>query len=243
MDKKSFLIIFSILFFLFLILSTTIYILSLNFLNQPVSENFTTHPFSILTIHYIYSLILSLLSSFSLSLIFSSHKDLSKYNRSTALFDPLTSLLNRRSFMNSLMHESKRAKRNGYNIGLIICDIDDFDKINKKFSRDIGDIILKDISAVIKTTLRRHDLVCRWGIDEFMIMLPETNMEGTRITAEKIRNKISEYTVLIKNYKINTTVSLGTGMYKPEMTHYNEAISYVTEKLIEAKEEGKNNVK
>lgn len=235
--KKSLFFHFCIIFIFFAAISLVIYLLSVDF------SKGSGNSYKFILLNFIFNLFISAIAAFALGYLFVFSKNNDKIPGSENLFDSLTSLINRRSFMNSLMHESKRAKRYHYNIGLIICDIDNFKDINSKYSRDIGDIVLKDISAVIKTTLRRHDLVCRWGIDEFMIMLPETDMEGTRITAEKIRQKISEYVVLIKNYNIKCTVSLGTGLFSDEMIHYNEAITSVTDKLLEAKKDGKNNVK
>ncbi len=187
--------------------------------------------------------LLAIIISFLYSLIRSYAKSKLTDLKEAAFFDPLTSLLNRKSFLNTLFLEVKRASRNNYAISLVLGNIDDFSAVNTKYGDDIGDIVLKDISAIIKTTLRRHDQVCRWKLDDFMIMLPETSIQGARTTAEKIRKKISDHTIMIKGNSIKVTMSFGTSVIEVNSNNFNESLEKAEEQLEAAKNDGKNTVK
>ncbi|MBN1499071.1 MAG: GGDEF domain-containing protein [Spirochaetes bacterium] len=163
--------------------------------------------------------------------------------KEAAFFDPLTSLLNKKSFLNALFLEVRRGARNNFNIALILGNIDDFSVINSRFNNDIGDIVLKDISSVIKTALRRHDQVCRWRADEFMIMLPETSLTGAQTAAEKIRKLIEDHVIKIKNNEIKVTMSFGTSVITANSLKFSEAIDRTEIQIQLAKKTGKNRVK
>ena len=104
--------------------------------------------------------------------------------------DYLTGLYNRRYIMERLEFELIKYKRNKKIFSIIIGDIDFFKNINDNFGHDCGDRILKIISKNINELLREQDSVCRWGGEEFLILLPETEIEGARILADRIRKVI-----------------------------------------------------
>jgi diguanylate cyclase (GGDEF)-like protein/PAS domain S-box-containing protein len=104
--------------------------------------------------------------------------------------DALTGLMNRRALTDSLLYELDRSRRYASDLSLIICDIDDFKKINDAFGHDAGDRTLQTLAATLTTVLRRTDLAGRYGGDEFMLILPETSVEGAETLAGKLHDAI-----------------------------------------------------
>ena len=105
--------------------------------------------------------------------------------------DPLTGLLNRRAFMDVLEYERIRSERSGKPFALVMGDIDYFKSINDSYGHDYGDSVLNALASNMISSLRKQDTVCRWGGEEFIILLPETNLSGAQVAAEKIRKLIS----------------------------------------------------
>ncbi|MDH5611434.1 MAG: GGDEF domain-containing protein [Gammaproteobacteria bacterium] len=152
--------------------------------------------------------------------------------------DPLTSIYNRRKFNELLASEIERSKRYKTNLSIIMCDIDHFKKINDTFGHDVGDNALKVFSEKINNNLREVDMFARWGGEEFMILMPNSNIENASSVAEKLRKIIEE----TKVKKIDTfTASFG-------VTHLNEGdtteslIKRVDEAMYKAKNSGRNKV-
>lgn len=104
--------------------------------------------------------------------------------------DELTGLLNRRALTESLQYEIERAGRYAAELSLLLCDLDEFKKINDSYGHDAGDRVLQVISAVLKTIFRKTDIVGRYGGDEFMLILPETSPAGAESLAGKLRDAI-----------------------------------------------------
>nr|WP_243278162.1 GGDEF domain-containing protein [Clostridium yunnanense] len=155
------------------------------------------------------------------------------------LVDKLTGAFNRRKLQEIADIELERSKRYSIPISIIIFDIDDFKKINDKHGHSRGDIVLKNITKVITSKLRKTDFFIRWGGEEFVILAPETNIQGALILGEKIRKLVSEniYVALER-----VTVSVGVAEYKKELT-YKEFFDNADKALYIAKNSGKNNVK
>lgn len=107
--------------------------------------------------------------------------------------DQLTGLFNRQKFNEIFNKEIKRERRYENNLSLIIFDIDNFKNFNDDFGHNIGDEVLKVISKVVLNNIREHDTVARWGGEEFLVLLPQTDEMGAKNVAEKIRTAIEEY--------------------------------------------------
>ncbi len=127
--------------------------------------------------------------------------------------DPLTGLENRRSMTERLKLEKSRFVRQGRPFTLILGDIDHFKRINDEFGHGCGDDVLQEIARILKQTLREQDGISRWGGEEFLILLPETDMEGGRIAAEKIRTSVEEMPWKRGGRKIPVTITLGVAMF------------------------------
>ena len=106
--------------------------------------------------------------------------------------DSLTGLCNRRALTEMLQYEIDRAQRYDTDLSLILCDLDRFKSINDTYGHAAGDDALQAVSEALKISLRKTDILGRYGGDEFMIVLPETSLAGAKMLAEKVRLAVSE---------------------------------------------------
>lgn len=155
--------------------------------------------------------------------------------------DPLTNLSNRRALLDSLNHEKFRYERNHETFSIIICDIDNYKFINDNFGHNAGDFVLKEISEIMVKKLRKQDFVGRWGGDEFLMILPQTSVEGARFLANNIREKVDNNVFEYKDFKIKITMSFGVAEFK-DSYNIHDCIRSADEALYKAKEQGKNKV-
>ncbi|MFT4940819.1 MAG: diguanylate cyclase (GGDEF)-like protein [Paraglaciecola sp.] len=156
-----------------------------------------------------------------------------------ARHDPLSGLQNRRGMLEKLHYEHERTKRNHQHMSLMMCDIDHFKKINDDFGHNSGDIIIKELADIFSAALRKQDTVARWGGEEFLFLLPETNADQAIILGEKIRNKIANSEFGIQEKSIKLTASIG--VYEVmDSNSIENAISYADKNLYKAKSSGRN---
>jgi diguanylate cyclase (GGDEF)-like protein/PAS domain S-box-containing protein len=125
--------------------------------------------------------------------------------------DVLTGLLNRRALIERLNYEVARAVRYNVNLSIILCDIDYFKEINDSYGHTCGDNALKAAAGILKNSLRSPDLLGRYGGDEFMLILPETSLQGAAEFAERIRASLDDAPVRIKGRK-SARMSLSLGV-------------------------------
>jgi len=156
-----------------------------------------------------------------------------------ASHDNLTGLFNRNKFNTLFGKEIRRGLRYNNHLSLVLLDIDFFKVVNDTHGHQIGDQVLKEIASIIMQDVREHDTAVRWGGEEFLILLPETDLEGAKIVAEKIRNSISEKP--LTNKKLNITASFGITIMNDKDTE-ESFIARTDEALYEAKENGRDKV-
>ncbi|MBI5426669.1 MAG: GGDEF domain-containing protein [Nitrospinae bacterium] len=156
--------------------------------------------------------------------------------------DPLTGLPNRRDFEEKIVYETKRFERHGKPFGLVIGDIDHFKKINDTHGHDAGDQALKQAADLMKTTLRKQDLVFRWGGEEFLILLPETDLKGAETLAEKVRSKFESEDFMYNRQKIPITMSFGVALYFGDCPNVDHCLKQADDRLYAAKRTGRNKV-
>jgi len=157
----------------------------------------------------------------------------------TSRTDPLTNLLNRRGMEEKLISEADRMERSNKIFSLILCDIDFFKKVNDNYGHDAGDYILTKVAKTIDKYSRKQDVVCRWGGEEFLLLLPETELDGAVALAEKLRIQVEEEVHVFKSQKIYITLSLGIAcMEKGQKV--NSCIKKADLHLYAAKERGRN---
>ena len=162
---------------------------------------------------------------------------------SLAITDALTGVFNHRYFQEELKVEILRAQRYKHNLSLIIFDIDGFKSYNDRYGHLEGDRVLKHVAAEIRKNVREVDIICRYGGDEFVVILPFTNVKGAKLVADKIRTSVSEMDLLnIESQKaIRVTLSGGVADFKEGMAK-EELINLADRALYKAKAEGKNKI-
>lgn len=157
--------------------------------------------------------------------------------------DPLTGLFNFRYFQKILDAEFQRTIRGGRPTSLIMIDIDFFKAVNDKWGHEAGNVALKTAAQVFQRELRQFDVICRYGGEEFVIILPQTPLPMAVKTAERIRVSLQHQQVKLDNASINITASFGVNVFQSghEMSH--EAfVESVDQYLYQAKEQGRNRV-
>jgi len=158
--------------------------------------------------------------------------------------DELTKLANRRSFNEKLASEWGRAQREQTALGLIILDVDKFKIYNDTYGHQHGDIVLKTIAQILEEiTQRSSDFVARWGGEEFIVLLPNTDADGAMKVAEKIRTEVEITEIPHQDGVSKVTVSAGVNVVVPDVnTIVDKYISDADEALYRAKSEGRNRV-
>ncbi len=127
-----------------------------------------------------------------------------------AITDPLTEVYNRRYLSDRLPMEIKRALRYGRPLGLIICDLDNFKAINDTHGHGVGDLVLKQLAYQLKSHIRAGvDWLVRYGGEEFALVLPETDLSGCFVVAERLRRLVAEHRVETPSGAIRVTASFG----------------------------------
>ena len=169
-------------------------------------------------------------------------KTLEKRLRHRADHDPLTGLLNRRSFVKRVDYEIKRFHRYKSNLSYLIIDIDKFKAINDVYGHLMGDVVLKAFAKKILAILRETDFVGRIGGEEFAVMLPGTSLNAANEMGERIRKKIAEHTIQHKNVSINYTVSIGVSIFTLKEECSTEVFGRADLALYQAKNTGRNKV-
>ncbi len=150
--------------------------------------------------------------------------------------DPLTNLWNYRCFISSVDEEIQRFNRFANTFSLLMIDVDNFKAYNDSYGHPEGDLFLKTLGHVFISHLRVIDKVCRYGGDEFVILLPNTDLHQARCAAEKLRMAVEKY-----EFKSRMTVSIGVTQYKKALSRF-ELIMRVDRTLYQAKEQGRNRV-
>lgn len=158
-----------------------------------------------------------------------------------ATTDPVTNLVNRRIILSRIEQEKNRMERGSKPFSLIMVDVDNFKQINDAYGHSGGDFVLVNLAEMISLSLRKQDEVARWGGDEFLIMLPETDMEGGLIVAEKIRERVLSTPFWYREIDIPVTITLGLGSCEMGMG-VGSCIRKADQALYVGKQTGKNKV-
>ncbi|MFT2092955.1 diguanylate cyclase [Paraglaciecola sp. 2405UD69-4] len=170
---------------------------------------------------------------------FKSLKKMSDKFESQAMHDQLSGLLNRRGMLEKLEQEFSRAKRANSVLTIMMCDIDHFKLINDEFGHTQGDEIIEHLAKEFKVNLRKQDAVARWGGEEYLFLLPDTQGEDALVIAEKLRKKIAAASFTHQDKQFNVTISIGVHQATLEDS-INQAISKADKCLYHAKLGGRN---
>lgn len=155
------------------------------------------------------------------------------------IMDGLTAVHNKRYLTEALEREIPRARRHRRALSLMIFDIDHFKKINDNFGHLAGDYVLKELATVVRSRLRPDDVFGRYGGEEFLVVLPETKLEGCLKIAEELRSLVEHHRFIFEEEQVAVTVSIGISQLQEAWDHL-MFIKHADEKLYEAKRAGRN---
>lgn len=153
--------------------------------------------------------------------------------------DHLTNLANRRGMLDKIQYEKYRFERSGKAFSLIMGDIDGFKRVNDQFGHECGDFVLSSLSNLFVSILRKQDIVGRWGGEEFILLLPETQLKEARSLAEKIRHRIEHNYFYYRGSEISITITFGVASFD-QMEDIEKTIHRADEALYKGKRLGKN---
>lgn len=155
------------------------------------------------------------------------------------LYDKLTGVYKKEVIEEMLLRQIELAKRTGKELSVLLIDIDDFRKVNRTLGRSVGDRMLKDLGFLIRKNLRKSDIAGRLDSDRFIVILPETSLEGAEKVAKKFIDKVKDF--FEGNYNYPLTISVGITSYE-KMDTVEKIIYKLENALWNAKVHGKNRI-
>ncbi len=174
------------------------------------------------------------------------HKiELEKANSGLAILsqtDGLTKLFNRNHWQKCIEAEFKRFTRSKNTSSLVMLDIDHFKSVNDNYGHLVGDDVIRHLAQVIREQVRETDISGRYGGEEFVILLADTNAKDSLVFAERLRKVVEESVVLYNDIKIKYTVSLGIAEVEPELTSVSQWLENADTALYQSKDGGRNKV-
>ncbi len=160
-----------------------------------------------------------------------------------ARVDPLTGIYNRRAFDECCDIEFSRAQRSGSSFAIIMCDLDHFKKVNDQHGHHIGDEVLRRFAAILKNKIRQHDVVARFGGEEFILLLPNSNTEQGLQVAEQLRAKTAATQITIdSDISLTLSASFGVAHYCASDSEWSVVLHRADNALYAAKKQGRNRV-
>jgi diguanylate cyclase (GGDEF)-like protein len=163
--------------------------------------------------------------------------------KNQSIRDPLTGLFNRRYMETTLERELRRAARNKLPMSLMMLDLDHFKHFNDTFGHDAGDLLLREVASCLRGAVRAEDIVCRYGGEEFTIVLLEADAAQTRLRAENICAAVKQLRVQYRGQPLGPiTTSVGVALFPEHSSVVNDLLGFADKALYQAKSEGRNRV-
>ena len=160
-----------------------------------------------------------------------------------AIRDSLTNLFLRRYLLDRMAHEIRRELRRQDELSFLMIDLDKFKQYNDTYGHTAGDIVLRAVATILFDMFNRPgDIVCRYGGEEFAVMLPDCSKEKAIDLAERVRKKIEAQTIVLRREKTRITVSIGVAAFPRDAQLKEELIQKADAALYRAKEDGRNQV-
>ena len=159
-----------------------------------------------------------------------------------SITDSLTEISTRRYFLERFNEETRRSMRHKKSLSFLMLDLDNFKECNDKFGHLVGDVVLKEVSAILKSNLREIDIIGRYGGEEFAIVLTGTGRKGAIQVAERIREGIESATFKAYDEVVSSTVSIGISVFPEDGADVGSLIEAADEALYKAKKTGRNRV-
>jgi diguanylate cyclase (GGDEF)-like protein/PAS domain S-box-containing protein len=163
--------------------------------------------------------------------------------REQALTDPLTGVYNRRYFFEMANREIEQARQSGQELGLILMDLDHFKLVNDTYGHLAGDQVLAQLAQIMRQQVRSSDVICRYGGEEFAILLPEINIKGVIQVAERVHHEIFQARVKSRKGEVKVTVSMGVVMLDEQTAAIEDLLHQADRALYAAKLAGRNCVR
>ena len=158
--------------------------------------------------------------------------------------DPLTQLLNRRAFLTFAQEAMVQFNRNGDEFGVLVIDIDHFKRVNDTYGHAVGDDVITLVGQAIEQEVRQTDKVARFGGEEFVVLLRQTDQEGVEVLAERIRSRVAARTYAARDKDaVGVTVSIGVALASRDDRDVSDPIERADRGLYRAKSSGRNRVK
>ena len=160
--------------------------------------------------------------------------------------DPLTQLLNRRALTERITAEMERALRYDSTLALLMIDLDHFKKVNDTYGHLVGDDVLRDVGQLLSDTIRGSDIVARYGGEEFLVLLPETDDDGSEKFANRIREAVEEHLFARESLAepLRLTASIGVAVYPAaRIESVEDLFARADAALYRAKADGRNRVR
>lgn len=190
-------------------------------------------------LHYHEAIISTIISSISIAL----EKNLNiKQLETAAAIDPLTNCYNRRALSTFIENDIAYSQRNGNSLSVIMLDMDNFKEVNDRYGHQAGDAVLKQITSLLPSLMRKSDYLARYGGEEFVLVLPDTPLYNAVQLADKLRKAIERHTIDLGDHKsISITASFGVACLENKRDGYSLLLE-ADERLYHAKLTGKNTV-
>jgi diguanylate cyclase (GGDEF)-like protein len=160
----------------------------------------------------------------------------------SARYDSLTDLYNRGTFLTEFEREVSRSARGGPAFSLAIFDLDQFKQINDRYGHPVGDRVLKAFAEALRASIRKHDVVGRYGGEEFALLMPQTGKETAVRVADRVRRELEARGVSVDGKRIEMTVSGGIASYGLDGQDWDALLTAADDALYEAKNAGRNRI-
>lgn len=173
------------------------------------------------------------------------HSELQKLTeelRITSITDPLTGAYNRRFFFETVGKLVSAACRHQSALSIVTIDVDHFKRINDLYGHPAGDQVLRKLTEICKESLREADVFARFGGEEFIMALPNSDSTAAYVAAERLRTTMMEQTIIVKGEPLRITLSCGVSQYHAHESGIDETLKRADEALYEAKNSGRNRV-
>jgi diguanylate cyclase (GGDEF)-like protein len=171
--------------------------------------------------------------------LFSAYEEM----RHRAAHDPLTGLYNRGAILDELHKECLRYRRDGGSLGVVLCDLDHFKRVNDGYGHPAGDAVLREAARRIRSVLRAYDAIGRYGGEEFLVVIPRCTRETLCVVAERLREAIGEHPMSVSSTTLPVTTSIGVAISESGGNADPESLLHAADAaLFEAKRSGSNRV-
>lgn len=174
----------------------------------PASTVHVVHVFNVLVVS-VAVVVMALMSALTVARAEHAQRSALRQMEGIALRDDLTGLYNRRALEDVLARENSRARRSARFYCVVMADVDRFKAVNDRNGHAAGDAVLQAVAGLLRANVRDHDVVSRWGGEEFVVVLPDTSLAGGMRTAEKLRQAVEELTVDADGETLHVTMTFG----------------------------------